>query len=81
MSPCHYCHNFPFGFGESTAAGEQKPFQPTSSVIVTEWAMGHLLCLLYQKHPLGHSQRAQCVRVCVCVRPHTTQISQRSRWT
>ncbi len=59
--------------GENTAGGEQKPFQPKNSVIETEWVTGHLLCLLYQKHPLGQSQQTQCVckcvhtRVCVCV--------------
>lgn len=57
------------------AEGEQKPlfFQLKSIVIETARATtGHLLCLLYQKHPLGQSQ--QTLRACVGARPPTHYI-------
>lgn len=36
-------------------------FNQKNSVIETECVTGHLLCLLYQKHPLGQSQWIVCV--------------------
>lgn len=48
-------------------------FQLKSIVIETARATtGHLLCLLYQKHPLGQSQ--QTLRACVGARPPTHYI-------
>lgn len=89
MSP-HPFHVFCFcspSACKSAAEGEQKPFQLKSIVIETAWAAGQSLCLLCQKQPLGQSQQAECVNVCihlcvfVCSHPHTVQIRQRGRWT
>lgn len=62
----------PYPCGE--AEGEQKPFffQLKSIVIETARATtGHLLCLLYQKHPLGQSQQTLRACVCGCAPTHT----------
>lgn len=54
------------------AEGEQKPFILKSIVIETARATtGHLLCLLYQKHPLGQSQQTLCACVWGCMPTHT----------